>query len=178
MRGTIPTRPRRSATTVEASVAAAADLEAHAGIEGQAIADWWRQRADDAIIALLRLDRRRLLGTAITAQTGTSLRLTAKRLHTVDHVSPDGLHFPIEPSEFKDEVLRQAREMYSGRSGLRMDLPRLHGGITASTLYSGDSPSQSKSCSVDHVTLLPAPLSCLQHTLTLPCINQCPHPSH
>lgn len=90
-----------------------------------AVRTWWADRADEAALALLRLDGARLLGTSITSQTSHSLRLRPQKFQRLCSISADGLHFPTDPAAFRAAVLRQARNLYGGRPGIRMDIPRL-----------------------------------------------------
>ena len=85
----------------------------------------WSSRADEAAAALLRLDTFQLHGVEITAQTARSLRLRPPRFQRLATMSADGHSFPADPAGFWDEVLRQARELYGGRPGVRMDMGRL-----------------------------------------------------
>ena len=90
-----------------------------------AVRGWWADRADEATLALLRLDGARLLGTSITSQTGRSLRLKPQKFQRLCSISADGLDFPTDPAAFRAAVLQQARGLYGGRPGIRMDIPRL-----------------------------------------------------
>ena len=90
-----------------------------------AVRTWWADRADEAALALLRLDGARLLGTSITSQTSHSLRLRPQKFQRLSSISADGQHFPTDPADFRAAVLQQARNLYGGRPGIRMDIPRL-----------------------------------------------------
>lgn len=50
----------------------------------------------------------------------------------------DGVYFPRDPQSFRDEVRRQASELYGGRSGLSMDTSRLLRGGASGSTPSGD----------------------------------------
>jgi hypothetical protein len=60
------------------------------------------------------------------------------RFQPITEVSRDGQYFPTDPGEFRDEVLRQASELYSGRRGLLMDTDRLLAGGAAGRRHSED----------------------------------------
>ena len=128
--GTIPpTTPRWSVDgdTVMASYAfRMADDPA-----ADTLRSWWASRADEALTTLLRLDEARLTGVGITSQTTRALRLHPQKFGKLDAISPDGVTFPTEPAAFRAAVLSQARDLYGGRPGLRMDLARLRPGILA-----------------------------------------------
>ena len=101
---------------------------------------WWARRADQAMATLLRLELHRLQGTNITSQTGTALRLRPSRVQPVTQVSPDGRYFPSDPAAFNAEVIAQARELYGGRTGLKMDSHRLLSGSARGRHRSSDTP--------------------------------------
>ena len=82
---------------------------------------------------LLRLDAIQLDGVNITSQTTRALRLRPQRFSALQTISHDGLHFPTDPPAFRAAVLAQAQDLYGGRPGLRMCLPRLIPGIRAPT---------------------------------------------
>lgn len=97
-----------------------------------------RQAKLDSVAAhYLRVDLRRLRGTNIAAQTGRALQLTTAKVQSITEVSADGIYFPKEPTEFKEEVRRQAKELYGSREGINMQSEKmLQGG------YRGRSPSK------------------------------------
>ena len=104
------------------------------------VAAWWQRRLGASFVDRLRLDQRRLIGGTITSQTTHSLQLARSRFDPISSVSADGHSFPTDPEEFRREVLHQAAELYSGRSGLRMDLPRLQHGVALGHFPTADSP--------------------------------------
>ena len=61
---------------------------------------WWQVQQYNVHAALLPIDRSKLQGLSLTAQTGCVLRLTV--------VSPDGVQFPDTPEGFQAELLRHA----------------------------------------------------------------------
>ena len=71
---------------------------------------------------------------------GSSWCLPLTRFQPITEVSGDGQYFPTDPGEFRDEVLRQASELYSGRHGLCMDTARLLAGSAAGRHRSADEP--------------------------------------
>lgn len=89
---------------------------------------WWSRLADEALTTMLRVQLRRLPGTAITRETSVGLRLRPSRSGLVSRISADGVHFPETRGALRDEALKQAREQYCGRAGLAMDVPRLRAG--------------------------------------------------
>ena len=126
MSGLVPEH-RRSARDCQMAVQRAAeDLAASGGAATAAcVSAWWADRSEAALVSLLHLDGRRLVGVSITSQTGRALRLTTTKVQTISTVSADGHSFPSGRSEFLEEVLLQGAELYSGRKGLCMDATRL-----------------------------------------------------
>ena len=80
------------------------------------------------------------MGFNVTSQTGHALRLTAKKVHSLDRVSADGIHFPEDREGFLAEVHRQGMEPYGGRAGLSMDVWRLLAGASLGALSQRDTP--------------------------------------
>ena len=52
---------------------------------------------------------------SVTAVTGSMLKLKKAKFAQMTSISADGIHFPHKPQEYKEEVLRQARELHFGR---------------------------------------------------------------
>lgn len=125
------------------------------------IRSWWATRCDDAVLTLLRIDEQKLCGVAITSQTAAALRLRSSRVQRVSRISADGVVFPRGASEFRAEVLRQARELYGGRPGVGIDLPRLQHAIAISPPPAGrDRPDFStQMCALLRPEVLEVPLS-------------------
>ena len=114
-----------------------------------AVRQWWDDRSNEAFTTLLRLERHRVAGVNITSQTGHALRLTAKKVQSLDQVRVDGIHFPDDRVEFLAEVHRQGREPYGGRTGLRMDVWRLAAGASLGAPFLRDTPDfETRMCSV------------------------------
>ena len=98
------------------------------------VSTWWEARAD-ATLRLLRLEPQRLTGVSITKMTASAVRLRPGKVATITRMSADGVHFPDTPAAFKEEFLRQAREPYNARAGVRMDVQALlEGGLTGAPL--------------------------------------------
>jgi hypothetical protein len=95
---------------------------------------------DNSFLARLHLAQRQLSGTAVTSQTGHALRLQAGRFQPITEVSADGIHFPRDPLAFREEVARQAAELYGGRVGLVMDVDRLRSGAQCGRAGGPDTP--------------------------------------
>ena len=63
-----------------------------------------------------------MAGVALTSQTGRTMCLWPPKFRLHTEVSPDGVRFPDTPQAFREELLRQARELHCGHSGLPLDL--------------------------------------------------------
>ena len=74
------------------------------------------------------------------SQTGHALHLKAKRFHTLDQVSADGVHFPSDTAAFLEEVHNQGCEPYGRRAGLRMHVDLLLRGARAAPPTDADAP--------------------------------------
>ena len=59
-----------------------------------AVQAWWQERQDAAYGALLRVEKAKLEGVALTSQTGRTLRLRPPKFRLLTEVSPDGVRFP------------------------------------------------------------------------------------
>ena len=141
MRGMVPRRRRVTVVSQDLSLRAAEDLAAAGGCpDVSAVRQWWDDRSNEAFTTLLRLERHRVAGVNITSQTGHALRLTVKKVQSLDRVSADGIHFPDDRAEFLAEVHRQGREPYGGRAGLRMDVRRLAAGASLGAPFLRDTP--------------------------------------
>ena len=90
-----------------------------------AVQAWWQERNDAAYRALLRVEKAKLKGVALTSQRGRVLRLRLPKFRLLTEVSVDGFHFRETPEAFQEELLRQAQELHCGRAGLPLDLTRL-----------------------------------------------------
>ena len=102
---------------------AAQDLDAGSGsATPDAVQAWWQERQDAAYRALLRVQKAKLEGVALTSQTGQTLRLRPANFRLLTEVSPDGVRFSETPEAFQAELLRQAQEQHCGHAALRLDL--------------------------------------------------------
>ena len=84
-----------------------------------AVQAWWQERQDAAYGALLRVEKAKLEGVALTSQTGRTLRLRPPKFRLLTEVSPDGVRFPRRwrPPGFQAELLCQAQELHCGHTG-------------------------------------------------------------
>ena len=61
---------------------------------------WWQEHQHAAYRALVRVEKAKLAGMAMTSQTGRALRLRPPKFRLLTEVSPDGVHFPGRPEAF------------------------------------------------------------------------------
>jgi hypothetical protein len=106
LRSHIPLARRAVKVHPEAAQDAATHLHGGADTVGSlAVQQWWRDREADTLADTLRLERGCLRSAAITSATGRVFRLSGSRFEQIQRVSADGVHFPSDPSEFKQEAL-------------------------------------------------------------------------
>ena len=55
---------------------------------------------------LLRVEKAKLEGVALTFQTGRGMHLRPPKFRLLTEVSPDGVRFPGTPEAFHEELLR------------------------------------------------------------------------
>jgi hypothetical protein len=84
----VPRRRWRADMTAVLSAADALQADGEPGISEESLSEWWARRNEEALISMLRLDRRRLLGANITSQTGAALRLTSARIQPMQGCRP------------------------------------------------------------------------------------------
>ena len=85
----------------------------------------WQGRQDAVYGALLRVEKAKLVGVALTSQTGWALCLRPPKFRLLPEVSLDGVRFPDTPEAFQEELLRQAHALQCGHAGPPLDLSRL-----------------------------------------------------
>ena len=87
-------------------VLAAEELEDGAGSATEdAVQAWWQHRQDALYGALVRVEKTKLRGVALTSKTGRTLRLRPPKFRFLTEVSPDGIRFPNAPEAFQEELL-------------------------------------------------------------------------
>ena len=105
---------------------AAQELDAGAGsATAHTVQAWWQERQDAAYGALMRVEKAKLDGLALTSQTGWAVRLRPPKFRLLNEASPDGVRFPDTLEAFQEELLRQAQELHCGHACLALDLSRL-----------------------------------------------------
>ena len=102
------------------------------------VAQWWQQRHNEATSSALRVKLTKLQGVSITSVTAKAIRVRSAKFTPVTEISADGATFATTAPDFKREALAQAKELYSGREGLSMDLSRMTGAIATDNSPSHD----------------------------------------
>ena len=98
-----------------------------------AVTQWWENRNNKAIASKLHIPLEKLQGVSITSATTHAIKLKKNKFQVVDQISADGKYFPQEKEEFQEEMLRQAKELYSGRPGIQLDYEQLKKGMELET---------------------------------------------
>ena len=129
----IPRRKSHLSLTVADAKAMAAALQAHDGRNSVAVTQWWENRNNKAMASKLHIPLEKLQGVSITSATTHAIKLKKNKFQVVDQISANGKYFPQEKEEFQEEMLRQAKELYSGRPGIRLDYEHLKKGMKLDT---------------------------------------------
>ena len=128
----IPCRRSKMSLSSADAKALAATLRSQSGGRSAELARWWENKNNKAMAAKLHFPLENLKGVSITSATTHAIKIKNNKFKVVDEINADGKHFPKEKTEFQEEMLKQAQELYSGRPHIALDHEHIKRGMEMS----------------------------------------------